>query len=79
MKEIEIDKLKILLEKTEKIKKEIDKNSFESGENYNIFNVLRIRKNEVLHSRFIKDLLNPKGSHKQGAFFLEKFLNVFAK
>lgn len=47
-----------------------------TGANYNIFNVLRIKTKEViLHSRMIKDLLNPKGQHGQGDIFLELFLN----
>jgi hypothetical protein len=46
-----------------------------TGANYNIFNVLKLQSDEVrLHSRFIGDLLNPKGKHGRGEMFLELFL-----
>lgn len=46
-----------------------------SGANFNVFNVLRMEEDEVrLHSRFIAELLDPRGSHGQGSAFLEMFL-----
>lgn len=45
------------------------------GEKYNIFNVLRLYSEEVrLHSRFLSELLNPKGSHGLKDAFLIAFL-----
>ena len=45
------------------------------GENFNVFRVLRIEGNEdKLHSRFIAELLNPRGSHDQGDAFRRFFL-----
>jgi hypothetical protein len=42
---------------------------------FNIFSILRKPNDEVnLHSRFIYELLNPNGSHRQGKIFLEIFL-----
>ena len=40
----------------------------------NIFEILRISKNEIRHSNFLSWLLNPKGSHGMGEVFLKKFL-----
>ena len=46
-----------------------------SGANFNVFRLLRMEEDEVrLHSRFIAELLDPKGSHGQGSAFLEMFL-----
>ncbi len=42
---------------------------------YNLFRVLRSDSDEVrLHSRFLTDILNPKGSHNHGKAFLTEFL-----
>lgn len=42
---------------------------------YNLFSVLRSDSDEVrLHSRFLSDILNPKGSHNHGKAFLVDFL-----
>lgn len=47
------------------------------GDNFNIFSVLRLESDEVtLHSRFIGELLNPKGNHGQGSKFLKLFVQV---
>ena len=53
---------------------------FERGENYNIFNDLGFMSDEVhLHSMFLANLLNPKGSHGQRGKFLEAFLKMLPK
>ncbi|ASI96340.1 PD-(D/E)XK nuclease family protein [Vibrio rotiferianus] len=45
---------------------------------YNLFSVLRSESDEVrLHSRFLSDLLNPKGSHNYHNAFLKLFLKHF--
>lgn len=47
------------------------------GENFNIFSILRMERQEVeTHSRFIYELLNPNGSHGQGSVFLDLFVQV---
>lgn len=47
------------------------------GETFNVFSVLNIESKEVLtHSRFIAELLNPKGSHLKGTAFLQHFIDV---
>lgn len=53
---------------------------FERGENYNIFNDLGFMSDEVhLHSMFLANLLNPKGSHGQRGKILEAFLKMLQK
>ena len=43
--------------------------------NFNIFSILRKEDDEVnLHSRFLFELVNPKGTHGLGSSFLELFL-----
>lgn len=46
-----------------------------TGEHFNLFNILRIGHYEVsTHSPILGDLLNPGGTHGQGAVFLELFI-----
>lgn len=60
--------------------KEQRKEKFERGENYNIFNDLGFISDEVhLHSMFLANLLNPRGSHGQKGKFLEEFLKMLQK
>src|SRR4051794_25880711 len=43
--------------------------------NFNLFSILRQEHDEVhLHSAFIAELLNPRGSHGRGCVFLQHFL-----
>lgn len=47
-----------------------------TGEHFNIFTILGIRRREVTtHSPVLAELLNPKGNHGQGAAFLKLFLD----
>ncbi len=73
-----IDNIKdtrILLDKISLIREKYNKINDITGVNYNVFNVLKLHSNEVvLHSRFIGDLLNPKGKHGRGDIFLKLFL-----
>jgi hypothetical protein len=46
-----------------------------NSERFNLFNILRVDHYEVrTHSPMLAELLNPKGSHGQGAVFLKHFL-----
>ncbi len=52
--------------------KKIEEASIDS---FNIFSILRNSTDEVnLHSKFIYELLNPNGSHRQGNLFLKLFI-----
>jgi hypothetical protein len=49
-----------------------------TGENFNVFNVLRLETNEVrTHSAVLCELLNPKGYHGQSDLFLKLFVDQF--
>ena len=40
----------------------------------NIFDILRVSSQEIRHSNFLAWLLNPKGSHGLGSYFLKRIL-----
>ncbi|MES2063087.1 MAG: PD-(D/E)XK nuclease family protein [Bacteroidota bacterium] len=49
-----------------------------TGENFNVFRILKLESAEVrMHSAFIAELLNPKGSHGQKDTFLKLFIKSF--
>ena len=51
-----------------------------TGEDFNIFSVLRIKRKEVItHTPMLAELLNPHGSHRQEAAFLKLFLEICVK
>ncbi len=51
-----------------------------TGENFNVFKILKVETKEVkLHSAFIAELLNPFGSHGQGNKFILEFINILGK
>ncbi len=51
----------------------------QSGDNFNIFNVINLTTDEVrVHSAFLAELLNPRGSHGQKSQFLDIFLREFS-
>ena len=45
-----------------------------SAHDYNIYKIMQIDKKELMITRVISDLLNPNGSHRQGAIFLSYFM-----
>ncbi len=70
-----IEQVEQLLQSTGSIIKKHEEIARIKGENFNIFCVLGIEDKEVkLHSRFIAELLDPKGSHDQKTAFLKMFL-----
>lgn len=49
-----------------------------TGENFNIFKILKLHTSEVkLHSSFLAELLNPNGSHGHKDMFLKLFVQLF--
>lgn len=51
-----------------------------TGENFNVFKILKLESSEVrMHSAFIAELLNPKGSHTQNCLLRSdiKFLPFY--
>lgn len=68
--------MKKLLQKVKEISVKYEELNKVSGNSFNVFNVINVTSDEVrLHSKFLAELLNPKGSHGQD----DIFLNLFAK
>lgn len=48
-----------------------------TGENFNIFKILKLAANEVrTHSAFLAELLNPNGTHGRGTVFIREFVEM---
>lgn len=77
MTQEEIDNITALLDAVKGMIKDENEKKQQTAEDFNIFEILGVAHLEVsTHSAFIANLLNPKGSHSQGAKFLEKFLKL---
>ncbi|MDZ7774417.1 MAG: PD-(D/E)XK nuclease family protein [Bacteroidales bacterium] len=69
-----------LLNEVKQISDESKKISKLKGENFNIFQILKLSRDEDnLHSRLIKALLDPKGKHEKHELFLRLFLETLYK
>lgn len=53
--------------------------SYKQGKKFNVFRIEGIASDEVKMCRFIRELLDPKGSHGQGDIFLKSFLEDVLK
>ena len=74
-----MEKLEILFKETELLQKKYDELNRNEAHSFNIFTLLLKSGDEVnLHTKFIYELLNPKGSHHQDRLFLDLFLNELA-
>ncbi len=74
---MEKESLKNLLEKIAIINKKYEEMAKISGENFNVFSILRLTTNEVrTHSAFLAELLNPNGKHGLSNAFLKEFVNI---
>lgn len=74
MNAIEKANITNMLSDINSIKNKYDHLAEYTGENYNIFNVLNIYNDELIHSAIIGNLLNAKGQHGQKDTFLKLFL-----
>lgn len=69
-----MDKINNLLQQIAIIQKKYDEIAKITGENFNIFSIIRAESDEVrTHSRILAEFLNPKGIHNQGNVFLKLF------
>ena len=69
-----MEKINYLLNQVGSLLKSYEKLAKSTGENFNIFSVMGMERDEVkTHSRVIAERLNPKGSHSQGSVFLKIF------
>lgn len=72
-----IEKVTQLITEANEVVKECELEKIQSGESFNIFSILDMERNEnKTHSRFLSELLNPKGSHLKGNVFLKLFLET---
>ena len=76
VEQTQVQRIKSVLKQIRELKEEDEKAAQATGKNFNVFSVLGVERREVRHSAFLADLLNPKGSHQQGAVFLEHFLKL---
>jgi hypothetical protein len=79
MKLISIDNVvhNTLLTLVSAITKKYENISEITGENFNVFRILKLSTNEVqTHSAFLCELLNPKGSHGHQNLFLSLFIDL---
>ncbi len=53
--------------------------NFRNGREFNVFYINRIASREVHICRFLRELLDPIGSHGQGSIFLKKFISIVLK
>lgn len=69
-----VDRFRTLLERYRPLKTE--NAAFEQREalDFNLFELFRLQRQEWVHSAFLKDLLDPTGSHAQSDLFLRGFL-----
>ncbi len=75
MEQVLTEQVKQLLQSTGLVLKKNEEIARLKGENFNMFRVLGVEhKEDELHSRFIAELLDPKGSHDQKTVFLKMFL-----
>lgn len=75
---MEIYQFRNLLDQVNAITARYKKINELTGENFNVFRILKLESSEVrMHSAFIAELLNPNGSHGQKDVFLELFIKAF--
>ena len=71
------NKISNILQQVRLLKNKYDKLAAATGEDFNIFSILRIKHKEVItHTPMLAELLDPHGSHRQGAAFLKRFLEI---
>lgn len=68
-----------LLSQVSIVKNKYDDLAAYTGENYNLFSVLKIYTQELSHSAILGDLLNVRGKHGQKDTFLKLFLEELPK
>ncbi len=69
-----------LLSQVGAISKKYEELAKVTGENFNVFRVLKIHSDEVrMHSALVGEMLNPNGSHGQGDVFLKLFIKSYNK
>ena len=75
VEQTQVQRVESVLKQIEELKEEDEEIAKKTGKNFNVFSIV-VKKDEVKHSAFLKDLLDPKGTHSQDAVFLEHFLKL---
>ena len=71
------NKLSNVLQQVRLLKNKYNELAAVTGQDFNIFSILRIKHKEVItHTPILAELLNPHGSHHQGSAFLKLFLET---
>lgn len=74
------NKITNVLQQVRLLKNKYDELATVTGEDFNIFSILRIKRREVItHTPILAELLNPHGSHRQRTAFLKLFLEICVK
>ena len=74
------NKISNVLQQVRLLKNKYSELAAVTGEDFNIFSILRIKHKEVItHTPILAELLNPHGTHYQGAAFLKLFLEICVK
>ena len=74
------NKISNILQQVRLLKNKYDELAAVTGEDFNIFSILRIKRKEVkTHTPMLAELLDPHGSHRQRAAFLKLFLEICVK
>ncbi len=74
---MQLETYKQLLSRSGTISKHNKELSRLSGADFNVFKIVKVISDEVRHSAFLAELLNPKGSHGQEDVFLRLFVEKF--
>lgn len=74
MVEQKVQRVESVLKQIRELKEDDEKAAKATGKNFNVFSLPGFGYNELDHSAFLANLLNPKGTHSQGAVFLRHFL-----
>lgn len=71
------EQIESFLDSVSKIIKEYEEKSLQSGEKFNVFDIIGIRNDEVrMHSAMLANLLDAQGSHGMKGKFLELFIKM---
>ena len=71
--QIQVQQVKSVLKQIQELKEEDERAAKATGKNFNVFSVPGFGYNELDHSAFLANLLNPEGTHSQGVVFLRHF------
>ena len=72
--QIQVQQVESVLKQIQELKEEDERDAKATGKNFNVFSVPGFGYNELDHSAFLANLLNPEGTHSQGVVFLRYFL-----